>query len=1102
LGTPQTFTGTANASCFAPIVSYQWDFETDGTFDATGPLVGNTYAAAGPYTATLEITDSDAPPTVTACTVDVDVLAPGMPAVAYDTGFNPPATLVQVCGDGDSYVEPEEQWSVTVSLVNNSPCATATNVQADLTVNAGSAVTASIQIEDPPAGEYGNIVPLGTATATYCIWPDTAAVCIDDIKLDVTNITSNEGVYPNELDVFDVTVGGQGAGETGTQAPDPIQSQYTVTATADFTPDFTLGTPQDVATVDFDLTYVPFVPSEAAATADDYKAKDGTDGDFTPECTNSSGLTPEPLVPAFALPGPAEHFIFEYVLTHGTDPQACAKVSIIDPLGGECLLKDFQDPIVSPIDRPACYVGPGTYSLRLCEDADQGPKCGSTAQISNGDITATMQKANLGGNIVNNAKVEWSDSLGGWITLKDYNEALDLPYYVTAEYNAAGPGTYQIRVTEDRNDGGTAVLAGGTMFVGDIQCDLGLCESCSTGCVWLTCQPEVVGGDLDVCLGTPQTYNVNTTGGELPIVSYEWDFDYVCDEINCNDGIDNDGDSVVDDFDVDATGQSPAPYAQPAAGTYTVAARVTDSCIDPVAQVTICTLPGIVIDDKPALAYDSGFTPVFTGGDTAGANGCGDGDAIIEPDEDWFVTVQLINNATGCVAATNAVATLTSNPGSAVQATVHNNPGDYGTIALGATAQATYCFSVDAGAVCVNDITFDVTSVSSDEGPGTDATAAFTATVGVAGTSETSTQATDPLVAKGSTVLSDLAPDFTIAQAAATNATLTWGSLTCQGSGNAPIFTDDGGTDPAANGWTVGGAKAMASTSGGSPDTCPGGGLGNLLLQNTTYIERVVDTTGYNNILVHTDWMWTGFDQAPDCVTFSYSTNGGADWVIWFGPAGIDLTCGGATFPQSDGIWECDHNTGILPPAANNNPNFMIRFESGADGNAEHLRLDNILVEGFVPGCFMTNDTKVELIGPTATTTLKDFTVDPALPYDVLPYYEGPGTYQIQLTESSAGGAATLAGTSMSVNTDECDVGGCAGAGCGACSVSITPTPDPAVICKGEFVDLAAVTAGTVGGLAGFRSSGALRPRASPATVRRRRRSTRIRRRTRPIPSR
>jgi PKD repeat protein len=48
-----------NAADDSGIASYQWDFESDGTFDATGPAATHTYGAANTYHVTLRITDND-----------------------------------------------------------------------------------------------------------------------------------------------------------------------------------------------------------------------------------------------------------------------------------------------------------------------------------------------------------------------------------------------------------------------------------------------------------------------------------------------------------------------------------------------------------------------------------------------------------------------------------------------------------------------------------------------------------------------------------------------------------------------------------------------------------------------------------------------------------------------------------------------------------------------------------------------------------------------------------------------------------------------------------------------------------------------------------
>jgi hypothetical protein len=155
----------------------------------------------------------------------------------------------------------------------------------------------------------------------------------------------------------------------------------------------------------------------------------------------------------------------------------------------------------------------------------------------------------------------------------------------------------------------------------------------------------------------------------------------------------------------------------------------------------------------PYVGYDTTFDPAATLAEV-----CGDGDLLAEPGEEWQVTVQLRNF--GCVAANNVKANLTVNAASPVAATVCNNPGTYGNIPGSGTEQFIYSFVVDSGAVCVNDITFDVTGVFSNEGAGTDQVPAFNVTVGNVTTE--SAAAPDIDVFRDGVQTSAFAPPFTL----------------------------------------------------------------------------------------------------------------------------------------------------------------------------------------------------------------------------------------------------------------------------------------------------------------------------------------------------
>jgi PKD repeat protein len=104
-----TLDGSNSADVDGTIVNYEWDFETDGTFDASGAAdtIMHTYTTPGIYTATLRVTDDDANTDTDTCTVNVHgwvtvvadssagagieaslLMVNGKPAIAYGKVFD------------------------------------------------------------------------------------------------------------------------------------------------------------------------------------------------------------------------------------------------------------------------------------------------------------------------------------------------------------------------------------------------------------------------------------------------------------------------------------------------------------------------------------------------------------------------------------------------------------------------------------------------------------------------------------------------------------------------------------------------------------------------------------------------------------------------------------------------------------------------------------------------------------------------------------------------------------------------------------------------------------------------------------------------------
>lgn len=143
-GTPVTLDGSASSDPDGDVLIYEWDFDSDGAFEASGELVVHTWNLGGPYHATLRVTDPDGlsstdtveitvidttPPVITELIITPNVLWPpnhkmvpiGISASVTDVCDPEPAfRIVSVTsnqpenglGDGDTAPD----WNVTGDL--------------------------------------------------------------------------------------------------------------------------------------------------------------------------------------------------------------------------------------------------------------------------------------------------------------------------------------------------------------------------------------------------------------------------------------------------------------------------------------------------------------------------------------------------------------------------------------------------------------------------------------------------------------------------------------------------------------------------------------------------------------------------------------------------------------------------------------------------------------------------------------------------------------------------------------------------------------------------------------------------------------------------
>jgi len=96
-GEQVTFDASASSDPNGVVSSYQWDFDGDGTIDATGETATHTYSDGGQYMATLTVTDDDGVSNTTSETLTVY----GPPVATFTTERDGNEVIVNASGSYD-----------------------------------------------------------------------------------------------------------------------------------------------------------------------------------------------------------------------------------------------------------------------------------------------------------------------------------------------------------------------------------------------------------------------------------------------------------------------------------------------------------------------------------------------------------------------------------------------------------------------------------------------------------------------------------------------------------------------------------------------------------------------------------------------------------------------------------------------------------------------------------------------------------------------------------------------------------------------------------------------------------------------------------------
>jgi PKD repeat protein len=428
------------------IANYQWDFDSDGTFDAdtnTTPTAQYTYEAPGTYTARVRVTDNSAPgATATATTQIVVSAANQAPAAALSGQPLSGVTPLMVMFDASASIDPDGVITMFEWDYDNDGTfeeSTGTTATAMHTYDAPGNYTAVVRVTD-------NGTPGLTATASVDIvgnanQPPTVSISAES---EVGKVPFAASFLANAADPdgsitkyeWDFEDDGTYDDETGTT--------NTVQHTYDTSGNYTVrvrvtddGTPGVTATASMQVTVAANQPPVAALTADD------TDGSvpFTVNFDASASSDPDGAITLYEWDWESDG---TYDFNSGSTPttQHTFESQGEGPFTVTVRVTDDGQPLLSATATIDITVGPPNQApTAIISSNDEGGSAPFTIDVDG------SQSFDNDGTI---ALYEWD-----WENDGTFDDSSASP---TAQHTYLLPGQYTItlRVTDDGNPGLTA----------------------------------------------------------------------------------------------------------------------------------------------------------------------------------------------------------------------------------------------------------------------------------------------------------------------------------------------------------------------------------------------------------------------------------------------------------------------------------------------------------------------------------------------------------------------------------------------------------------------------------------------------------------------
>lgn len=233
IGEPITFDGSASFDPDGEIVSYEWDFDNDGTYDlmVTTPTTTYTYGAEYSGLVKLRVTDNDA--LIAVDTAGVEILG-NQPPVAHagpdQTVPAGPDCMASVTLDGSGSSDPDGDlltysWTWTVDATPQSTTGVNPTIQLPLGITTITLVVNDGTVDSDPdtvdITTVDNTPPeISLSVSPDTLWPPNHKMvliaptitatdnCDSNLTIALESITTNEGEETNTYDPnYDSTLG-------------------------------------------------------------------------------------------------------------------------------------------------------------------------------------------------------------------------------------------------------------------------------------------------------------------------------------------------------------------------------------------------------------------------------------------------------------------------------------------------------------------------------------------------------------------------------------------------------------------------------------------------------------------------------------------------------------------------------------------------------------------------------------------------------------------------------------------------------------------------------------------------------------------------------